>query len=73
MNTARYVGTRMGEEVILLDRRTGRLIHLDSQAARVWDNCRLPGGPRGVLRELERAGVVTRMSGGYVRPPVDWT
>jgi hypothetical protein len=39
MVNVRFVGARLDDEIVILDRVTCRLIHLTAQAARVWEAC----------------------------------
>ncbi|HEV2356243.1 MAG TPA: hypothetical protein VGZ23_01305 [bacterium] len=55
MSTYRFVGARLDDEIILLDRVTCRLIHLTAGAARVWEACGPPAGKPTDGRAAARA------------------
>jgi hypothetical protein len=83
----RFVGVRLDEEIVLLDRDTNSLIHLNPAAVLVWEACASPdggsdyatahGGDDGteaasVRAALENAGILCRANDGYVRASVEW-
>jgi len=83
MATTRFIGARLDHDIVFLDRSTGRLIHLEPGAVRVWERCLESAdgavGPpvmaetAAILAELEHAGVVMRLDGRHVPASVEWT
>lgn len=83
----RFMGVRLDQEIVLLDRDTNNLIRLDPNAVRIWEACASPdgasdnaaalGGDDGmeaasVRATLEDAGVLCRVNGKYVRASIAW-
>jgi len=82
---SRFVGARLDKEIVMLDRNTNSLIHLDPNAVRVWEKCASSDGADGaaslettatedvsVRETLASAGVLVRVHGRYVRAGIVW-
>jgi len=83
----RFVGVRFDNEIVLLDRSTNSLIHLNEAAAQIWRACAAPDADTGatprptgaktadaasVRIALTDAGLLRRAGDGYVRVAVEW-
>jgi len=73
--TLLFLGARLDGDVVLLDRRAGRLIRLEAGGPRLESvsarHRRQRALPARILAELERAGLVRRDGGAYMRTPVE--
>jgi hypothetical protein len=87
VTTARFAGARFNREIVLLDRTTNSLVHLNETAVRVWENCERPDSgtdapPASVRAEtpdvapvqtaLVEAGLLHSLNGRFVRVSVEW-
>jgi hypothetical protein len=82
----RFVGARLDDEIVLLDRTTNSLIHLNRNAARVWEACASLDSADGaassgdttatedlsVRETLAAAGVLRRVHGRHVPAGIEW-
>jgi hypothetical protein len=85
MTAARFAGVRLDNEIVLLDRDTNSLIHLDAAAVRIWEACAAPdddaipspdsgeaADAASVRTTLADAGLLHRVDNRYQRVPVEW-
>jgi hypothetical protein len=87
MTAARFAGARLDDEIVLLDRSSNSLVHLNAAAVRVWEACgpaktddaaaSPPAGSEAaedasVRMTLTEAGLLRRVDDRYVRVPVEW-
>jgi hypothetical protein len=81
----KLLGLELDGDVILLEVRRARLLHLDGWTSRVWRACNastveevaatlaaMPERVRGTLEELEQAGVVHREDDRWRREGWKW-